>query len=1116
MKKCLTIILALLMTFTLVAGLVSCGNAGVEAESVSQESTAEPTETATEGAETEPDGEATTEGSGSVEENTTGSVEENTTGSVEENTTGSNEEQTTGSVEETTTGAGSETDTETETETKNNSTVGVGTYTEFNLDSYMTPIWDGKVVHNETVLFVGPDDTPALLYNPDKIISVRSYDLSIEYYEGIDFEIVDGKIVRLEGSRIPFIPLETYYSVLNPEQPYLSTMVNGVVTQTMYGEKDTMCKWQIAITYKHSDTWEGPELKSYTDRYADLIAKLEKGEDVTIHFYGDSITAGGNASAAIGVGPYTPIWAKMLTQYIAKQYGYTIRYVSGLESSSTDSTYGTRGTITYINTAVGGWNTQQGRDNFDEKVKAYAEKYGCDLFVLAFGMNNGGSTAEQVCGYLDEIVVKLEACAPDADVLLVSTMLPNPEAVRNPNDKFFCNGNQPTFEASMIPLAEAINNRGTNCALAPMTSMTEYLYTIKRFRDTTGNNVNHPSDFVVRLYAQTLFQTIFGYENYEESVVELENKPVADANFNAAITVGGNKLYLDGKDGTADKINAVCVRFDATTGGFYMYYIKDCRKVFINVVSGKISYSDKASSVWTYDSTLGVITSGACTVELSAPELCYHLMLANETTHGMAACTRCGVKATSKAHSMVESTEVNNDGSTTYTVYCSACGYVARSYNVPEGVIYYSGSSSQYFFQFFKLDKESASEDGIEFTRVSASVAYAGHEVHWIDQNGSTHYDHNGKPLDTKGNKYLVLKLRAGSDDIKMSFIYRLLGAGSKTISIPVVEEEEWITYVIDLKSVSPDVYKALEDGTYTMQTFKLQFSSGFDQIENGYLDFAFMALCDSFDQIEQISKSDSVHLMTTAGVVTEIKSDGTCIGDHTYIESASGNVYTVACAACGYVVASKTVPEGLNVYISAHTLSNKANSASLINYAEVINDADGTYCRVYGGAAHATQNYNQFSLYSNSSASTVSGQYLVIKYRVGENGLGQKKITIYAGTENVGATNNGELIELLVGNGTTVEDGEWHIAIINMDTATGIGRTDDMFKAGEDGLFRAKFVALRPFFTGKAGGDESDYMDIAFAAICDSVEEAEALIGSGSYDYYTTSTSPQIVQITE
>ena len=1011
----------------------------------------------------------------------------------------------------------SESESESEETPKNNVNVSVGVHNEFNLDSYMTPIWDGNVVHNETVLFVGADDTPALLYDPDRIISVRSYDLSIEYIEGVDFEIVDGKIVRLEGSRIPFIPLETYYSVHN-DMPYLSTMVNGVVTQTMFGEGSTICKWQIAITYKHSDTWEGIDLKSYTDRYAALIDKLEKGEDVTLHFYGDSITAGGNASSSVGISPYTPIWAKMFTQYVAKQYGYTIKYVSNtnVNSFTTDTTYGTKGTITYINTAVGGWNTQQGRDNFDEKVKAYAEKYGCDLFILAFGMNNGSSTADFVCGVLDEIVVKLEACAPDADVLLVSTMLPNPEAVKNPADKFFCNGNQPTFEEKMIPLAEAINNRGTNCALAPMTSMTRYLYTIKRFRDTTGNNVNHPSDFVVRLYAQTLFETVFGYENYDNGGIELDNKPVENANFNAELTTNGNALYLDGASGTTNKDYAVCVRFEKCDGGYYMYHVEDSVKVYINVDNGALVYSNTAMSVWTYDESLDSIVSGECALKLSAPAICIHPTVISDDSHGCEACIRCGFEAIVRSHTMLDSTTVNADGSTTYETSCSVCGKVGRTYTIPANVIYYSGSSANNFYQFFMLNKEVRFEDGVEFTRVSASAAYAGHEVHWINQNDSYHYDSAGKPLDTKGNRYLVLRLRAGSDQLKMSFIYKLLGAGSKTISIPIIKEDEWYTYVIDLKSVSPDVYKELEDGTYTMQTFKIQFASGMDQIENGYLDIAYMALCDRFDQINVIAGASSVQLMATAGALTEVKSDGTCIGEHAYKETANGNVYTVACSVCGYIVNSKTLPEGINHYASAYTINSNANGASLINYAEVINDADGTYCRVYGGDAHATQNYNQFSLYSNSSASKVTGQYLVIKYRVGENGLGQKKITIYAGTENAGATNNGELIELLVGDKTTVEDGEWHIAVINMDTATGIGRTDDMFKAGEDGLFRAKFVSLRPFFTGKAGGDESDYMDIAFAAICDSVEEAEALIGSGSYDYYTTSTSPTVVNITE
>ena len=768
--------------------------------------------------------------------------------------------------------------------------VSVGVHDEFDLDSYMTPIWDGNVVHNETVLFVGPDDTPTLLYDPDKIISVCSYDLSIEYIEGVDFEIVDGKIVRLEGSRIPYIPFETYYSVHN-NMPYLSTMVNGVVTQTMFGEGDTMCKWQVAITYKHSDTWEGPELESYTDRYAGLIEKLENGEDVTFFFYGDSITAGENSSEAIGKAPYTPIWARMFTMYVAKQYGYTVKF---LETSSdaalqeaipggggayADKVYGTNGTITYINNAVSGWSTGEGNAKFDTYVKAYLDKYGCDLFVLAFGMNNVGTEASELADLLDQIVVKVEACAPDADVLLVSTMLPNPEAVKNTADTFFCNGNQPTFEAAMIPLAEQINERGTGCALAPMTSMTKHLYTVKRFRDTTGNNVNHPSDFVVRLYAQTLFQTVFGYENYEGSGTELDNVPVENANFNAQITVSGNTVYLDGASGTDDRNDAVCVRFEACDGGYYMYYINDSAKVYINVENGACVYADTAASVWAYDESLGAIVSGDCALTLSAPAICLHPTVVGDETHGREECIRCGIEAFQSSHKMLDGTVKNEDGSTTYSTSCQICGKLGQSHTVPAGVIYYSGTETNKSPKFYLLNHELREENGIIYTTVTPQASTYGHELHWINHNDSPYNDYSGKQLDTKGAQYLVIRLRASSDDISMSFRYKLLDSSSLSISIPVVSEGEWITYVLDLKSIGADKYQALSDGTYTMQYFKMYLDTGFDQIKNAYVDFEYLALCDSFEQIGIIANADTVQLMTVSGSVTEIGADRTCMG---------------------------------------------------------------------------------------------------------------------------------------------------------------------------------------------------------------------------------------------
>jgi len=44
-----------------------------------------------------------------------------------------------------------------------------------------------------------------------------------------------------------------------------------------------------------------------------------------------------------------------------------------------------------------------------------------------------------------------------------------------------------------------------------MTTLHGNLLTRKRYCDMTGNNVNHPNDFLARAYAQNLWQTVIGY-----------------------------------------------------------------------------------------------------------------------------------------------------------------------------------------------------------------------------------------------------------------------------------------------------------------------------------------------------------------------------------------------------------------------------------------------------------------------------------------------------------------------------------------------------------------------------------------------------------------------------
>ncbi len=385
-------------------------------------------------------------------------------------------------------------------------------YDRYDLDSYMEPVWNGNIVRNETVMFVGINDKMQLLYDADEIISVRSYDLKTEYVRGVDYDYVNGYLVLLEGTRIPYITEEQYYTA--PEKDYLYTMYQGKETATLWGEGDTMVKWQLAVTYKPSSQWSGYEVPCNSDKYADFIKKLENGEDVTVFFYGDSITTGANSSGTINVEPYAASWPLMFTQYMAKKYGYTVEYVNtGLSNTASvpgTTVYGDRGTITYVNTAVGGWSTQQGLENVEKHVNDIVKDYGCDLFVLAYGMNNAGTSPAVLVGLLEDIVERVQVYAPDMDVVLVATMVPNPESVRG------WYGNQEKFETPMITLADKLNKNGTSCAVAPVTSMSLSVLERKRFRDHTGNNINHPNDFMARIYAHVLVETVFGYDNLPE------------------------------------------------------------------------------------------------------------------------------------------------------------------------------------------------------------------------------------------------------------------------------------------------------------------------------------------------------------------------------------------------------------------------------------------------------------------------------------------------------------------------------------------------------------------------------------------------------------------------
>ena len=91
------------------------------------------------------------------------------------------------------------------------------------------------------------------------------------------------------------------------------------------------------------------------------------------------------------------------------------------------------------------------------------------------------------------------------DYILLSTTLPNPEIVLG-------NASYQAEYADVLYDLECAGQAGVSggVVVGDMTAVHQYLLQSKRFIDMTANNVNHPNDFMMRIYAQTLLYSLFG------------------------------------------------------------------------------------------------------------------------------------------------------------------------------------------------------------------------------------------------------------------------------------------------------------------------------------------------------------------------------------------------------------------------------------------------------------------------------------------------------------------------------------------------------------------------------------------------------------------------------
>lgn len=353
------------------------------------------------------------------------------------------------------------------------------TYTyKYETEQIVSPFWKSDVMYNETVMMVKDGDgAPCgrLLFNAKKIISVRDSTLEKEYVEGKDYTYKDGVITLLEGAKLPYLTKE---QLLGKNLPSNITPMPTSKTETqklLFTETPYIFERQLAVTYVYNkEDWTMTMPGLAEDKLPKTIEKLKKGDALKVLVYGDSIAAGCNSSRVLNVEPYTPTWAELIKLGLEQKY---------------DST------VTVINSSVAGMTSQWGAEN----AQSIAAPHKPDLAIISIGMNDGtGNINPQTVGQnIQAIMDAIRQANPDVEFILIVTMLANPQSDYLGNQR----------EQAPVLMAK----QGEGVAVIDMGAFHEELLKRKSYIDMTGNNINHPNDFLARCFAMSILSLLAEY-----------------------------------------------------------------------------------------------------------------------------------------------------------------------------------------------------------------------------------------------------------------------------------------------------------------------------------------------------------------------------------------------------------------------------------------------------------------------------------------------------------------------------------------------------------------------------------------------------------------------------
>lgn len=324
------------------------------------------------------------------------------------------------------------------------------------------------VYQEEPVLF---DETRRgfLEYSPLQILSVTSSDGTQRYLEGVDFNVdaCNGILSLTEQSRIPCLTL------IGGEGPCYERFSDGMGNPLFFAEGHVMHDFQVSVHYSHEHQKYGknqPEIMHGSFSLQKAQELLTTKRKLRITLIGDSISCGANASAVTGVHPFRLPYYHILVETLQTNYAADI-HLRNLSRGGATSSYALQALPTMLSIPA-------------------------DIVIIAFGMNDATHNVapSQFRDTIHAVIRRIQLQFPFCEIILIASLLPNPVwSCANTN-----------LHKEYLQQLHALSRNENQVVVADCHSLSAELYRRKRYPDYSGNNINHPNDWMHLHYAKQI------------------------------------------------------------------------------------------------------------------------------------------------------------------------------------------------------------------------------------------------------------------------------------------------------------------------------------------------------------------------------------------------------------------------------------------------------------------------------------------------------------------------------------------------------------------------------------------------------------------------------------